>query len=286
MAYWAATKNTRSIGVQEAFSGPRPVRTKHSATEGLAGTRPDLMLATSVPCLESAMADFELTISSSGELNGVEYVARGDGLADVDRGRIDFAVSFDPLPGPASAFGSLLSILIIPTVAFGRELDGAKNLNSLAGSNFHFTQQVGGDGVAVRARGTFRRTADESFAWDSTASGQVALARVQSVDPFAAVMIPRGPGQFVESISLGLHTTEGHQMVHIVREFSFDPEAQLPAMQVRNMLLLPIDDGRTAGVRLQADIRPFLRAHTRERTDRRSALELEPIRAARGDRED
>jgi hypothetical protein len=217
-------------------------------------------------------------IQSTGVINDVAYTARGEGLADADLGRVDFAATFEPVPAGANAFGSLLSILIIPTVAFGREFEGSTNLLSLAGDSFDFVQEVAGDEVSVRAEGSFGRVAEgENYLWNSRASGSVTVSDIVSVNPFAAVMLSAGPGRLIETITIPLTTSDGAREVTIVRHFAFAGDRELPGLQIRDMLLEPEVRGATAAVRIQADIYPFARVR---RCNRANAVlpELQPLR--------
>lgn len=224
------------------------------------------------------MAVVAFDIESTGVINDIEYSARGQGLADAEVGRVDFAVTFEPVPAGASAFGTLLSILIIPTSGFGRELDGSTNLLSLIDSSFDFVQDVAGDGISVHVEGGFRRAAEERYLWTARASGTVALGEVTAADPFAAVMLPDGPGRMTECITIPLRTVEGRRDVTLLRRFTFQDEAELPGTQLRTMILHPEVDGATAAVRLQADVRPFSRAHLGQRPPAHAAVELRPLR--------
>lgn len=231
------------------------------------------------------MAVVAFDIESTGVINDIEYSARGHGLADAESGRVDFAATFQPVPAGASAFGSLLSILIIPTAGFGRELDGSTNLLSLIDASFDFVQDAAGDGVSVHAEGSFRRGEGGSYLWTSRASGTVTLGDVTSVDPFAAVMLPDGPGRMLECITVPLMTSEGLHEVSIVRRFAFHGGAELPDMQLRTMILHPEVDGATAAVRIQGDVRPFSLAHRRSRPGARDAAALRPLRQSGGEAE-
>jgi hypothetical protein len=216
-------------------------------------------------------------IQSTGVINEVEYTARGEGLADTESGRVDFAATFDPVPTGASAFGSLLSILIIPTVGFGRELDGSTNLLSLAGDSFDFVQEVAGNELSVRAEGSFgRANTEDNYLWTSRASGWVKLGEIVTVSPFAAVMLAAGPGRLAETITIPLTTSDGASEVTIVRHFTFSGGRELPGLQLRDMLLEPQIDGATAAVRIQADIYPFAKTRLRNRDGNIPALQ--PLR--------
>lgn len=224
------------------------------------------------------MAVVAFDIESTGVINDIEYSARGQGLADAELGRVDFATTFEPVPAGASAFGTLLSILIIPTSGFGRELDGSTNLLSLVDASFDFVQDVTGEGISVHVEGGFRRAADERYLWTAHGSGTVALGDVTAADPFTAVMLPDGPGRMIECITIPLMTVEGRRDVTLLRRFTFHDGAELPGMQLRTMLLRPEVDGATASVRLQADVRPFSRAHLGSRPPAHAATELRPLR--------
>lgn len=214
------------------------------------------------------MSLYEFQIESSGVINEVSYRAQGTGYADPDNGRIDFEATFDPVPKGSGAFGTLLSILIVPTVGFGRENDGSMNLLTVANSAFDFTQDVSGEGVAVQARGDFRSKRDSpGWLWRSEAVGSVALDEIDSVEPFQAVMVSTAPGHMVDCLTMPLTTLRGRLSINIVRHFTFAEKAAPPRLQVRHMLLRPEVSGATAGVRLHSDIVPFDRPARRESAD-------------------
>jgi hypothetical protein len=160
-----------------------------------------------------------------------------------------------------SAFGALLSVLIIPTAGFGRPEDGSTNLVDLTGQGFDFVQDVTGECVSLNATGSFRRNRDlDHFHWSGEANGRVDLGPISAVEPFHAVMVPAGPGAMTETIEIPLTLGDGRTSLVIVRRFSFDEAYELPDLQIRHMMLELEDRGARADVRIQADIAPFSRA--------------------------
>ncbi|MDX3537881.1 hypothetical protein PV721_26690 [Streptomyces sp. MB09-01] len=204
-----------------------------------------------------------IEIDSRGSINGIEFTAEGSGSADPSRGLIEFGVAFHPTPPGADTFGALLSILIIPTAIFGRELDESFNLLTLANGSFQFRQDVAGEGVAARSFGEVKGGGRGSFNWSSRADGFVEMEGVSSVEPFDAVMIPQGAGKMIESLSIPILCSTGRRLVTIVRQFTFAPDADLPGLQLRRMILEPTIGIGSVSVKIQADIMPFNLARSR-----------------------
>jgi hypothetical protein len=203
------------------------------------------------------MSIHKIEINSRGNLNGVDYAAKGSGTADPSLGLIEFGVSFYPTPPGADSFGSLLSILIIPTSGFGREIGNTVNLLTLTNGTFQFRQDVAADGIAATSTGKMDRVGTESFHWDSHAGGVVELEGVTGVDPFDAVMIPQGDGKITEVLSIPLICSAGRRPVTIVRQFTFAPHVGLSEMQLRRMTLEPTIRKDSVSVKIKADIIPF-----------------------------
>jgi hypothetical protein len=207
------------------------------------------------------MASTTFDIETTGTINGTQFTAHGEGSGDPTTGRVDFGATFDPAPEGATAFGALLSVLIIPTTGLGRPEEGARNLVDLAGQGFDFTQAVTGERVTLDATGSFRRHRDrDHFQWTADANGDVRLGAVSAVRPFHAVMVPGGPGRMTETLNIPLVLGDGRTQLVIVRTFTFDDAVQLPDLQLRHMSMDVEDRGARADVRIQADIVPFSRA--------------------------
>ncbi|MFI1508117.1 hypothetical protein [Streptomyces sp. NPDC020597] len=198
----------------------------------------------------------------------MEFTAEGSGSVDPSRGFVEFSVEFRPPPPRADTFGSLLSILIIPTTGFGREFDGSVNLLTLTNGSFQFRQDVASEGVSVRSVGEVSRAGDSLFHWSSQADGSVELEGVSAVEPFDAVMIPQGAGKIAESLSIPVISATGRRLVTIFRQFTFAPDTDLPGLQLRRMVLKPTIGMSSISVQIQADIMPFNLAHSRIGDDR------------------
>jgi hypothetical protein len=206
-----------------------------------------------------------MLIASTGNINGCEFTASGEGTANPSTGVIQFSAEFTEIPAKADPFGSLLAILILPTSMFGMEIDNAVNLLTLSGGSFEFIQHVGGDGVSARADGTLARRPSGEFLWISRAEGYVNTGEIRSVDPFDAVMIPNGPGSVKESICLPLNTRTGRHLITIFREFSLGSASELPGLQLRRMTLEPDIRASSVAVAIDTAIIPFARAYLRSR---------------------
>jgi len=198
-----------------------------------------------------------ISIAGGGELNGVHFNAEGQGRGDPDKGHITFEVEFSPTPPRANPFGSLLSTLIIPTVAFGLEKDSANNMLTLAPDGFSFVQAVMGDDVVAESTGTFYRRSAQEFSWHAHTLGTVTLPAVIEVDPFTAIMIPQGRGKVMETISMNLRTADGDRSISFLRTFTFPPHRDLPQPQLRHMTLKPAIRLDSIAVELTAAIVPF-----------------------------
>ena len=109
------------------------------------------------------MAEYRLTISSSGNINSVDFSATGSGTADVTSGLIQFAMTFDRIPPRANPFGSLLAMLIWDTTIHGKEEAGAVNLLSLSNGPYEFVQHSGGDAVSAKAKGEISKTGPHEY---------------------------------------------------------------------------------------------------------------------------
>jgi hypothetical protein len=201
-----------------------------------------------------------LTIRSVGRINEFDFVARGSGFADLDTGAIEFTSTFEEVPPDADPFGSLLAMLIWGTTVFGKEEDQTSNLYSLGDGPYHFEQHIGGEAVSASANGKIERVDEDEFEWSSQSEGIVNIGRVVSVDPFEAVMVPKGPGQIDEYISIPIHTETGRHVVPIVRNISFNAHAQLPAAQLRHMRLTPNISQNSVTVSIETAIKPFQQA--------------------------
>lgn len=199
---------------------------------------------------------FDIKIAGKGKVNAVEFAATGGGRCDTATGRIAFDVEFSRLARGSHPLANLLGVLIIPTV-FGREHDGARNLMSLTGGNFEFTQVMTAKGIAVTSKGSMSRTADDEVTWRSSAEGTVRLAGVSAIEPFSAVMLPRQAGHVVDVLSIPLVQRGRRLVVHAIRDFRFTPRARLAQHQIRHITVKPTVGRLSVGVAITSDIFPF-----------------------------
>lgn len=199
---------------------------------------------------------FDIKIAGKGKVNAVEFAATGGGRCDTATGRIAFDVEFSRLARGSHPLANLLGVLIIPTV-FGREHDGARNLMSLTGGNFEFTQVMTAKGIAVTSKGSMSRTADDEVTWRSSAEGTVRLADVSAIEPFSAVMLPRKAGHVVDVLSIPLVQRGRRLVVHAIRDFRFTPRARLAQHQIRHITVKPTVRRLSVGVAITSDIFPF-----------------------------
>ena len=199
---------------------------------------------------------FNLRVSGTGSVNGVSFEATGAGRGDSRSGELAFEVSFSDVPRGTDPLVNLLGVLIIPTV-LGREEDGAVNLMTLAGGDFEFTQVLSGEGVDISSVGRMTRSADDELVWTSEAEGTADLAGVTAIEPFEAVMVPQGPGRFVDVLRIPLVVRGRPRHVHAVRQFTFSPGAELPQLQLREITVDPAQDGKAVSVSIRSTIRPF-----------------------------
>jgi hypothetical protein len=194
-------------------------------------------------------------ISSAGRINGEEFEGRGSGTGDSGTGAWDFEVTFSRIPPDADAFAVLVGVLILPTVIFGREEDGTRNLLSLANGNVEFTQLTEGDQVAVQSRGSIKTTDEGRLSWLSRADGEIRMREVREVEPFDAVMLPLGAGKIADVLTFPFITSQGRQLVHAVRNITFSPSAELPGMQFRRIRIQPAVSAATVRVATRSMLR-------------------------------
>lgn len=200
---------------------------------------------------------FDLAITGGGTINGVDFSSSGAGRGDTRDGRLKFGVSFSALAEGMDPLANVFSSLILPTGLFGQEVDGALSLLSLAQGEFAFRQVLGGDGIAARSFGTLSRSASRGFTWASRAEGLVDLRSVSEIHPVWVVMIPSGPGRLTETIEWSVVDADKTKRFHAVRDFTFSPSAELPALQLRDVTLTADKGERNVSVSIVSRIVPF-----------------------------
>jgi|SoiMethySBSTD1v2_1073268.scaffolds.fasta_scaffold107232_4 hypothetical protein len=196
-----------------------------------------------------------IDITSTGRVNGASFTANGTGVGDAGTGDWDFEVTFADKAADADAFATLVGILILPTVVFGREDGSTRNLLSLVGGNLEFTQLTDGDEVSVASRGSIRATPDGRLSWTSEAEGEIGLREVKEVEPFDAVMLPLGPGKIADVLTFPFVTPRGRRLVQAVRTITFNPAADLPGVQFRRVSIEPTATADGVRVRTQSLLR-------------------------------
>ena len=200
---------------------------------------------------------FELRIQGLGEINGLSYKADGEGRGDDTLGEVSFGATFSQVPDGVDPFASILAVIIIPTVMFGREDDGARNLISLVDGEFQFRQTVVGDGVDAASVGDVRASNERGFVWTHRAVGRVELPPITDIDPFRAVMLPQGPGHITEVIAMPIVAGGSRRTLHAVRHFTFSPRVQLDREQVRDISVKPSVQGLRVSVEIATAVRPL-----------------------------
>lgn len=196
-----------------------------------------------------------IEISSAGRINGEDFDGRGWGTGDAETGAWDFEVTFSRVPREASAFATLVGILILPTIIFGREDDDTTNLLTLAGGDIEFTQLTDGSGVAVQSQGNIRTQGPDTMIWRSEAFGDLQMPEVHGVEPFDAVMLPSGPGRIADVLTFPFLTKRGRELVHAVRNVTFNPQAELRHVQFRRIEIRPTSEGSTVRVITRSQLR-------------------------------
>jgi len=194
-------------------------------------------------------------ITSVGLINSEEFEGHGVGIGDPDSGSWDFEVTFSRVPLDTDAFATLVGILILPTVIFGREEDGTKNLLTLADGNLEFTQLTEGDDAGVRSHGSIRAGQEGRLSWFSRAEGEMRIREVREVEPFDAIMLPLGAGKIVDVLTFPFITSKGRQLVHAIRTITFSPNVELPGVQLRRVHIEPIEQAATVRVVTRSTLR-------------------------------
>jgi hypothetical protein len=169
------------------------------------------------------------------------------------------------MPRGSDPIANLLGILIIETTVFGREIEDAVSLMTLADGVFEFTQMVAGEGIDVRSVGDVSRSGDREFTWRSQAEGRVRMKNIKAIEPFEAVMIPQSFGRVIDVLELPLVVGAETRRAHVVRYFTFTPRSELRQLQLRRITIRPKVDGRTAAVDITATIRGLNRPPTRRK---------------------
>jgi hypothetical protein len=131
---------------------------------------------------------------------------------------------------------NLLGGLILPMV-FGREHGEAENLMNLTGGNSQFIQVMTDDGIDVASKGEMSRTRESHVAVESARSSSA--VDVSVIESFAAVMLARGPGHVVDVLAILLVEKGGHTIVPAIRDFKFEPTAELKRHQIRQISVVP-----------------------------------------------
>jgi len=200
---------------------------------------------------------YDLRIEGGGHVNGTEFRASGAGRGDTRSGELSFDVYFSDLSADTDPLANVFSSLILPSGLFGREVDGAAGLLTVADGEFVFRQRLGGKG-GVRAESVGGLHADgEDFVWRSEARGQVPLRDVSEIRPVSVVMIPSGSGRLVETIQWAVVDEGMERTFHAVREFTFRPDREFTGLQLREVSLQPLKRGREVSVQISSTIRPF-----------------------------
>lgn len=210
----------------------------------------------SLPRLEPGV--FELQIEGDGLINDTAFWTMGTGRGDTRTGDLAFQVTFSELAEGADPLANVLSSLILPTGLFGREVDGALSLLTLAGGEFSFRQRLAGEGVAAESTGVLvRGTSSRGLVWRSQAKGRVKLRHVSEIRPVRVVMIPSGPGRLIETIQWSVVDQGKDKVFHAVRDFTFNPAAELPGPQFRDVVVRHRSEGRQVSLQINSTILPF-----------------------------
>jgi hypothetical protein len=200
---------------------------------------------------------FDLGISGSGTINDVTFDVQGRGVGNTATGEFSFEVTFSDIARDTDPFANLLGVLILPTGAFGREIENARGLMTLAGGVFEFSQLIAGEGIQVRSTGNISRVNAREFVWNSHAEGVVKLKQVSAIEPLQVVMLPQGAGKLTEVISLPLIEQGRRIIAQSVRHFTFTPGAELKQLQLRHALVKHSVEGASVRVDTRSTIQPF-----------------------------
>ena len=201
--------------------------------------------------------EFDLKIFGSGAINDVAFDVGGRGVGNTATGEFSFEVTFSDVARDTDPFANVLGVLILPTGAFGLEMENARGLMTLAGGVFAFSQMISGAGIQVRSTGHIARINAREFVWHSHAEGVVRLKQVTAIEPLQVVMLPQGAGKLTEVISLPL-IEEGRRVIaQSVRHFTFTPSAELGQLQLRHAIVSHSVEGTTVRVNTRSTIQPF-----------------------------
>lgn len=196
-----------------------------------------------------------LEIVSEGHINGEDFSGQGTGTGDAETGAWDFAVTFSRIPPQGSAFATLIGILILPTMIFGREDENTTNLLTLAGGDVEFTQLTDGERIAVQSYGSIRAVDSTTMLWRSQAVGTLELGEVYGIEPFDAVMVPSGHGRIFDILTFPFQTNKGRELVNAVRNVTFNPYFELQQVQFRRIEIEPSGDGAFVRVNTRSQLR-------------------------------
>ena len=204
----------------------------------------------------SEPGSFSLLIDGAGTVNGTSFTAKGRGEGDSLTGDLSYEVEFSDVHEGTDLFANLLAVLILPTGLFGRELDDAENLLTIAGGEFRFRQLLAGEGVAAQASGSLRLTGEREFTFASSAEGDVDFADVSEIQPFSVIMVPAGLGKVIETIEWPIVERGRVRRIYSIRHFTFEPVRALKSEQLRDVRIQP---PRADGLRLQLSINSAIR---------------------------
>jgi len=202
---------------------------------------------------------FNLSIDGAGTINNVAFDVKGRGNGNTTTGQFSFEVDFSAVAPDTDPFANVLGVLILPTGAFGREIDDADGLMKLAGGVFEFAQMIAGEGIQVRSTGNISRVNSGELAWTSQAKGLVKLKQVSAIEPFQVVMLPQGAGKIIEVISLPLIEQGKRITLQSVRHFTFTPGSELRQLQLRHTIVDHSVETSRVRVNTKSTIQPFFR---------------------------
>lgn len=201
---------------------------------------------------------FSLLIDGVGTVNGTRFTANGRGEGSSVTGDLSYEVEFSDVHEGTDLFANLLAVLILPTGLFGRELDDAENLLTIAGGEFRFSQLLAGEGVSAQASGKLTLTGEREFTFSSSAEGEVNFVRVSAIHPFSVIMVPAGLGKLIETIEWPIVERDEVRRIYSIRHFTFEPVRTLRQEQLRDVRIEPPHaDGLRLELRINSAIRPF-----------------------------
>lgn len=209
---------------------------------------------------DADQGEFDLRISGTGSINDVTFDVQGKGLGNTVSGEFSFDVTFSDVARDTDLFANVLGVLILPTGAFGCEIEDAQGLMTLAGGAFEFSQMISGDGIRVHSTGKLERVSDRAFVWNSHAEGSVTLKQVSAIEPLQVVMLPQGAGKLTEVISLPLIEQGRRIIAQSVRHFTFTGGAELKQLQLRHVRVNHSVEGARVRVETKSTIQPFFSA--------------------------